>query len=270
MSEPPAYFGVLQTIESLGLKALEIATDPDTGICLDALEEALETGKIAAVIIVTNFGNPLGNSMPEEKKKKLVEIITSREIPLIEDDIYGDLHFGTERPKTAKTFDKKDLVLLCSSFSKTLAPGYRVGWIVAGRFHKEVFRLKQMSSNGTSLPPQMAIAAFLQSGNYDKHLRQLRTALIKQVQLTSKAITEFFPAECCVSRPQGGFVLWIELPESVDSLALYRRALQENIGIVPGIVFSAQNKYRNFIRLSLRREVHSRNRSRHPPAQSNH
>lgn len=248
--ESPAYFGILQTIESLGLKALEIATASDTGICLDELEQALETEKIAAAVIVTNFSNPLGNLMPEEKKRRLAQMLACREIPLIEDDIYGDLHFGTTRPKTAKTFDENGLVLLCSSFSKTLAPGYRVGWIAAGRYHKQVSRLKQMSSNGTSLPPQMGIAAFLQSGNYDKHLRQLRTALSKQVQLTSKAVTEYFPAGCRISRPQGGFVLWVELPESVDSLALYRRAMEEKIGIVPGIVFSAQNKYRNFIRLS--------------------
>lgn len=248
--ESPAYFGILQTIESLGLKALEIATASDTGICLDALEQALEHEKIAAAVIVTNFSNPLGNAMPEEKKRRLAEMLARREVPLIEDDIYGELHFGTERPKPAKTFDESGLILLCSSFSKTLAPGYRVGWIAAGRFHEQVARLKQMSSNGTSLPPQMAIAAFLQSGNYDKHLRQLRAGLFKQVQLASKAVTEYFPEGCRISRPQGGFVLWVELPETVDSLALYRRAAEEKIGIVPGIVFSAQNKYRNFIRLS--------------------
>lgn len=248
--ESPAYFGILQTIESLGLKALEIATDSNTGVCLDALEQALEIEKIAAVVMVTNFSNPLGGAIPDEKKRNLVEMLSRREIPLIEDDIYGDLHFGTTRPRPAKTFDESGLVLLCSSFSKTLAPGYRVGWIAAGRFSERAARLKQMSSIGTSLPPQMAIAAFLQSGNYDKHLRQLRTALFKQVQLTSRAVTEYFPAGCRISRPQGGFVLWVELPEAVDSLALYRRTLPEKIGIVPGIVFSAQNKYRNFIRLS--------------------
>jgi DNA-binding transcriptional MocR family regulator len=248
--ESPAYFGVLQTIESLDLKALEIATDPDTGICLDALERALESEKIAAVITVSNFGNPLGSLIPDEKKKNLVELLARHEIPLIEDDVYGDLHFGTERPKTAKTFDESGLVLLCSSFSKTLAPGYRIGWIAGGRFHEKVFRLKQMSSHGTSLPPQMAISAFLQSGNYDQHLRRLRAALSRQIQLASKSITEYFPAGTRISHPKGGSVLWVELPASVDSVELFRDALREKIGIVPGVVFSTQNKYRNFIRLS--------------------
>lgn len=248
--ESPCYFGVLQAIESLGLKALEIATSTDTGICLEALEKALETQKIAAVMVVSNFSNPLGNMLSDEKKKALAEILGRHEVPLIEDDIYGDLHFGTVRPKTVKSFDEKGLVLLCSSFSKTLAPGYRIGWIAPGRFYEKVFRLKQMGSNGTSNPPQMAIAAFLQTGKYDKHLRTLRAALSGQVQLTAEAVAKYFPAGTRISRPVGGTVLWVELPEHIDSLLLYRRALQENIGIIPGLVFSAQNKYRNFIRLS--------------------
>jgi len=256
--ESPTYFGVLQAIESLGLKALEIPTSTDTGICLDALERALETENIAAVMIVSNFSNPLGNMLSDERKKVLGEMLAKREIPLIEDDIYGDLYFGTTRPKTVKTFDEKGLVLLCSSFSKTLAPGYRIGWIAPGRFYEKVFRLKQMSSNGTSNPPQMAIAAFLQSGKYDKHLRGLRAALSGQLQRGAEAVAKHFPAGTRISRPVGGTVLWVELPEHIDSLLLYRRALEENISIVPGLVFSAQDKYRNFIRLSFGRPFDER------------
>ncbi|HRH44682.1 MAG TPA: PLP-dependent aminotransferase family protein [Pyrinomonadaceae bacterium] len=248
--ESPSYFGILQRIESLGLKALEIATNPDRGISLTELERVLCTEKVAAVLLVPNFGNPLGNLMPDDKKKAIAEMLARREIPLIEDDICGDLHFGTMRPKPIKTFDLKGLVLLCSSFSKTLAPGYRVGWVAAGRFHEQVLRLKQMTTIGTSLPPQMAISAFLQSGNYDRHLRGLRTALFRQMLLTVEAVSKYFPPKTRVSHPQGGSVLWVELPKGFDSLALYRHALSEKIGIVPGIVFSAQNKYRNFIRLS--------------------
>jgi DNA-binding transcriptional MocR family regulator len=248
--ESPSYFGVLQRIESLGLRALEIATNPDTGICLDALEEALRSEKVAAVLLVSNVSNPLGSLMPIEKKKAIAKMLAQHEVPLIEDDICGDLHFGTVRPKPIKSFDEKGLVLLCSSFSKTLAPGYRVGWIAAGRFHAQVSRLKQMTTIGTSLPPQMAIAAFLQSGNYDRHLRALRTALFTQMQLAIEALTKYLPPDVRVSQPQGGSVLWVELPKVVDSINLYRCAIEEKIGIVPGIVFSAQNKYRNFIRLS--------------------
>jgi len=188
--------------------------------------------------------------MPDAHKKELVELLARREIPLIEDDIYGDLCFGATRPRTAKAHDKQGLVLLCSSFSKTLAPGYRVGWTASGRFKPRVESLKFTSSMATVTAPQMAIADFLQSGGYDRYLRKIRRILMTQVQQMSNAVGRYFPAGTKVTRPQGGYVLWIELPRSVDSLELHRRALQQKISIAPGPIFSAKQKYKNFIRLS--------------------
>jgi DNA-binding transcriptional MocR family regulator len=248
--ESPAFYGTLQIIESLGMKALEIPTDPRDGIVLDALSSAIRRQKVKACLFVTNFSNPLGSCMPDANKKSLVELLTRREIPLIEDDIYGDLWFGATRPRTAKSYDKQGLVLLCSSFSKTLAPGYRVGWTAPGRFKPQVESLKFTSSMATVTAPQMAIAEFLQSGGYDRYLRKLRRVLMTQVQQMSNAIGRYFPAGTKVTRPQGGYVLWVELPRSVDSLDLHRRALEQKISIAPGPIFSAQQKYKNFIRLS--------------------
>jgi DNA-binding transcriptional MocR family regulator len=188
--------------------------------------------------------------MPEANKRALVELLARREIPLIEDDIYGDLCFGPARPKTAKAYDRQGLVLLCSSFSKTLAPGYRVGWTVPGRFRPQVESLKFTSSMATVTAPQMAIADFLQSGGYDRYLRKLRRILMTQVQQMSDAVGRYFPAGTKVTRPQGGYVLWVELPRAVDALELHRRALQQKISIAPGPIFSAKQKYKNFIRLS--------------------
>ena len=248
--ESPAFYGTLQVIESFGMKALEIPTDPRDGILIDALASAIRRQKIKACLFVTNFSNPLGSCMPDANKKALVELLARREIPLIEDDIYGDLCFGVARPKTAKAYDKQGLVLLCSSFSKTLAPGYRVGWTAPGRFKQQVESLKFTSSMATVTAPQMAIADFLQSGGYDRYLRKLRRVLMTQVQQMSNAVGRYFPGGTKVTRPQGGYVLWVELPRSVDSIELHRRALQQKISIAPGPIFSAKQKYKNFIRLS--------------------
>jgi DNA-binding transcriptional MocR family regulator len=248
--ESPAFYGTLQIIEGLGMKALEISADPRDGIMLEALASALRRQKIKACLFVLNFSNPLGSCMPDAKKKELVELLARRETPLIEDDIYGDLPFGAARPRTAKSYDKQGLVLLCASFSKTLAPGYRVGWTAPGRFKPQVESLKFTSTMATTTAPQMAIADFLQSGGYDRYLRKIRRLLQTQVRQMSDAVGRYFPAGTKVTRPQGGYVLWVELSRSVDSLELHRRALQQKISIAPGPIFSANQKYRNFIRLS--------------------
>src|SRR5262245_47297149 len=248
--ESPAFYGTLQIIESLGMKALEIPADPKNGIILDALADAIRRQKVRACLFVLNFSNPLGSCMADANKKELVELLARREIPLIEDDIYGDLFFGAARPKTAKAYDKQGLVLLCSSFSKTLAPGYRVGWTAAGRFRPQVESLKFTSTMATTTAPQMAIADFLQNGGYDRYLRKIRRILMTQVQQMSNAVGEYFPQGTKVTRPQGGYVLWVELPRSIDSLELHRRALQQKISIAPGPIFSLKQRYQNFIRLS--------------------
>jgi len=246
--ESPTFYGILQA--SLGMKALEIPTHPRDGIDLEALEHALKKNKVKACLLVPNFNNPLGSCMSDKNKKQLVEMLGRREIPLIEDDVYGDIYFGTVRPKVAKAFDKEGMVLLCSSFSKTIAPGYRVGWVAPGRFRSQIEHLKSMNTVATATLPQMAVARFLESGGYDRHLRKLRKALATQVQRVILAVSQYFPEGTRVTRPAGGFVLWVELPKRVDSIELYRKALEERISIAPGPIFSAKQKYQNFIRLS--------------------
>jgi DNA-binding transcriptional MocR family regulator len=248
--ESPTYFGILQCIEALGMKALEIPTHPRDGVSLEALAYALEHQTITACLFVLNFNNPLGSCMPDENKRRLVTMLAEREIPLIEDDIYGDVTFGPQRPKTAKAFDKHGLVLLCDSFSKTLAPGYRVGWTAPGRFQEKVELLKTVSTLATATLPQMAIADFLANGGYAHHLRRIQRVYQDQVNLMTEAVTRYFPDETKVTRPAGGQVLWIELPAKVDSLELFERALSERISIAPGPIFSAKQKFRNFIRLN--------------------
>ncbi len=250
--ETPTYYGLLQALESLGLRAIEIPTHPQTGVNLTALELTLRKTRVAACLFSTSFNNPLGSCMPEEARRALVQdILAPRGIPLIEDEIYAELYHGGARPKSCKAFDREGLVLVCSSFSKCLAPGYRVGWIVPGRFSQRVQLLKFMNTLATSTHPQAAIAEFMRSGAYDHHLRSIRRTLREQVARVSTAVGEHFPAGTRVTRPAGGFLLWVELADKgADSLLLHRRALAQGISIAPGPIFSATGRHRNFIRLS--------------------
>ncbi|MDD2336105.1 MAG: PLP-dependent aminotransferase family protein [Geobacteraceae bacterium] len=248
--ETPIFYSLLQLIEMLDLKALEIPTHPINGISLSALRYALENNPVQACLVIPNFNNPFGSRMPEENKQELVMLLASHNIPLIENDVYGDLGFLNDRPGIAKRYDKKGLVIHCSSFSKTLAPGYRVGWVVAGQFQEAIERLKAVSNIATATLPQMAIAEFLANGGYDQYLRKIRGVYGRQTSLMAKAVEKYFPKGTRVNTPSGGFVLWVEMPVGVDSIQLYEEALRCGITIAPGTIFSASGKYNNFIRLN--------------------
>jgi len=232
------------------LKALEIPATLKEGISIEALRYAIEHNRISACLVIPNFGNPLGNLMPDERKKELVELLAEHDIPLIEDDIYGDLIFGNERPLAAKSFDRKGLVIYCSSFSKTIAPGYRVGWSIGGRFQKEMERLKMMINLATASPTQLALAEFLATGGYDHHLRTIRRLYARNISQMTDLVARHFPPGTRMTRPRGGFILWVEMPERIDSMQLYHKALQQGISITPGPLFSLSGKFGNYIRLS--------------------
>lgn len=248
--ESPIFYGILQAIECLGLRALEIPTHARDGISLDALAYAIEHNPVRACLVVSNYNNPLGSRIPDAGKRALVEMLAANDIPLIEDDNYGDLGFDLARPPVAKSFDRDGNVLLCASFTKTLAPGYRIGWVAPGRYQKEVERLKLACNLATSMPPQLALAEFLAGGGYDHHLRRVRRIYARQTASLAQAVGQFFPAGTRVTRPGGGFVLWVEMPPGVDSVALYEQALCAGITLAPGPLFSATRKYRNFMRLN--------------------
>jgi DNA-binding transcriptional MocR family regulator len=249
--ESPTYFAIFQVMESHGLKVVEIPTDPVLGLDLDYLEQAIPRFDIKACLFVNNFNNPLGSCMPDDRKKRMVEMLAKKEIPLIEDDIYGELYFGKTRPKTCKSFDKKGLVLHCASFSKSLAPGYRVGWTIPGRFKDKVIRLKRMHTVSTNTLAQAAVANFLSNGRFELHLRHLRKALHTQSLRYIQAVSEYFPEETRISRPQGGFTLWLEMNEKINAYKLHKRAVQKySIGIAPGQIFSSQGLFENCFRLS--------------------
>src|SRR5437762_8282310 len=248
--ESPTFFNILQIIESLGLKVCEIPTYPREGICLDELQQRLKCCRIKACVFMLNFSNPMGSCMPDEKKKQLVEMLSRHKIPLIEDDIYGNLPFAPKRPKAAKAFDEDGWVMLCDSFTKTLSPGSRVGWVAPGRFKAKVEFLKFVNTSATASLPQMAIAEFLQNGGYDHHLRKIRRFYAAQMQRMTEAVCRHFPEGTKLTRPAGGMCLWVELPPEIKAMALYRRAMAAGISIAPGPIFSAKQKFENFIRIN--------------------
>jgi DNA-binding transcriptional MocR family regulator len=248
--ESPTYFAVLRMIEQMGMLAVEIDTDPVTGLNLETLEEAFDTMDIKAVLASPNTSNPLGSQMPEEKKRELVNLMAERDVPLIEDDVYGSVYFGDKAPRPAKSYDLNNLVLSCSSFSKTLAPGHRVGWVIAGRYRKKFLQYKYAWSSATSSINQLALAEFLSSGQYERHLVRLRMAMREQVEKGRYMISRNFPEGTRISHPHGGNVLWVEMPEGCDCIDIFNKALEHNIGITPGILFSATRQFRNHLRIN--------------------
>jgi len=246
----PVYYTFLHSIQWMGLKILEIPSTPQEGISIDVLNYAIRHNPVHACLVISNYNNPLGSVIPDEKKREIVALLAEREIPLIEDDVYGDLAFGPHRPTAIKAYDEKGLVLYCSSFSKTLAPGYRVGWIVPGRYQRKVRQLKAFFNIATASPTQLAIAEFLANGGYDQHLRRLRRVYSRQVSKIRDAVGRHFPPGTRVTRPEGGFILWVEMPKEVDARNLYEEAMKVKIGIAPGTLFSTGDRFRNCIRLN--------------------
>jgi len=248
--ESPAFYVALQAIERLGLKALELPTHPREGVELAALETAIVRHGVKACWFMTSFQNPLGALMPQEKKAELVKLLARHAVPLIEDDVYEELYFGAVKPRPAKAFDRSGLVMHCSSFSKCLAPGYRVGWAVPGLAAERVRRAKLMTTLATSMPPQAAIADILKHGGYDHHLRGLRARLEAQQARMLGALALSFPLDTRFTRPAGGYFVWAELPGQIDALRVHRLAMDKGISVAPGPIFSPQRRFRNCLRIN--------------------
>jgi DNA-binding transcriptional MocR family regulator len=248
--ESPSFYGCLQAIESLGRRALEVPTHPATGVDVDEVRKLLGEHRVRACWFMTAFQNPLGATMPEAQRARLVRLLAEHEIPLIEDSVYADLYLGEERPRCAKAFDKRGLVLDCGSFAKSLAPGYRLGWVAAGRFAQSVWRRKIMTSVATSVPIQAVIGDYLSRGVYERHLRRLRRELAVRQRLFLAAMQEHMPVGMKWTRPAGGYLLWAELPPGVDAIRLHQRALTRGISLAPGPIFSAHEAFRHAIRLN--------------------
>ncbi|MGC3023657.1 PLP-dependent aminotransferase family protein [Burkholderia sp. DN3021] len=251
--ERPAFYAVLQAVQRLHLKAVEIPVDPRTGLDLDALAEALDTHPVRACWFMTSFHNPTGATLTDERKHALIDLLASRGVPLIEDDVYGELHFGTAPTRPAKLYDNSGLVLHCGSFSKCLAPGFRIGWVAAGRYVRQIRQAKGASAPAADVPAQMAISSYLRDGAYDRFLRKLRRNLAAHQAQMLAAVRAYFPDGTEVFAPHGGYFLWIELPPRVDAMHLFGDAMESGVSIAPGPIFSATGGFRRYLRLNYGR-----------------
>jgi len=248
--ESPCFFGLIELIETLGMKALEIYTCTDDGICLTSLTNALEQHPIKACLFSTAINNPLGSMQTDGQRQALVKLLEQYEIPLIEDDVYSELYFSEQKPKPAQLYSEKGLVLTCSSFSKTAAPGYRTGWLLTGKYEEQAKRIKRAQSCSTAMLQQWTLNEYIQSGDYDRHLSVLRKKLRYNCERMRALIAEHFPNEVCISKPQGGSVLWIRCQSHVNTSEFFQEALDKGVSFAPGVIFSPSGKYANYMRIS--------------------
>lgn len=251
--ETPTFYGLLQVIDSLGLKPIEIPTDPVNGISLEAMQLALESFDLKACVLIPNFSNPLGYLMSDQRKLALIKLLAEKNVPLIEDDTYGDLGFSSKRPHSFLALSPHSNIIYCSTYSKTLSPDLRVGWIVAPHYKKEVEYLKFVSNLASSSVSQLAVADILGSGKYERYVRNARVEYSRSVDRMLGAIERYFPSDTRVSEPKGGFVLWVEMPDDINSFVLAGNALKQGVSIAPGPVFSPTQRYQNFMRISCAR-----------------
>jgi len=249
--ETPTYHGLLELIDSLGMLAVEVETCPEEGVVLGELRRTLQQHPVKACMFSTTLSNPLGVTMPENDRRRLVDILEEFDTVLIEDDVYGDLRFDGVRPVPAQFLSNSARIITCGSFSKTAAPGYRIGWVVSDHFLDEITRLKRAYSCSSGLLQQLTLADFLASGNYSRHLKALRPVLKCNADRMSAMVAEHFPADTRTSKPAGASVLWLELPNNIDSEQLFDDAIAAGISIAPGQIFSPSNRYSNFVRLSF-------------------
>lgn len=251
--ETPTYTGIFQLVRSLGYRVLEIPLDATRGLTPAAFESAVKTarGKLAAVVTIPNFSNPLGTLMDDADKQALVALASRHGVALVEDDIYADLGFARQRPRPLKAFDKDDSVLLCTSFTKTISPALRSGCIINARHADALSALKYARGSGISALAEAVLQRFLEQGHLDRHLTRVRGEYQRLLGLYSQRILQLFPAGTGLSQPRGGYILWVELPRTVDAALLQKQALRQRISVAPGSIFSANGSdYGNFLRLN--------------------
>ena len=249
--ETPTYHGVLELIDSLGMLAIEVETCPEEGVTVAELEKTLQQHDVSVCIFSTTLSNPLGVTMPDRDRRRLVDLLEKYDTVLIEDDVYGDLRFDGTRPLPAQFLGSQARIITCGSFSKTAAPGYRIGWVVTEEYVEQIAHLKRAFSCTSGLLQQLTLADFLASGDYSRHLNALRPVLKRNAERMAALVAEHFPAETRTSKPVGGSVLWLELPDSVDAEKLFDEAIEAGISITPGHIFSPCSCYSNFLRLSF-------------------
>ncbi|WP_316821558.1 PLP-dependent aminotransferase family protein [Pedobacter gandavensis] len=247
--ESPCVFSMLQVLTSLKLKIVEIPVLDPNGFDLDFLQETLRTIPIKAIVVSPNFHNPTGLLMSDENKRKLLEIAKEKEIPIIENDVYGDLNFSDHRPGNISAMDDSGLVMTFSSYAKTLASGIRLGWLFTGRFFKEAEQIK--FALGSTVAPiyQETMLKILSSSSYDRHLHSFRRKLAGQCYQTIAIISSHFPERTLISTPKGGYSIWLKMDQEMDLTKFYTSCEKIGLRFTPGSTFSYSNAFEQYFRI---------------------
>ena len=249
--ESPCFFGIIELIESLDMRAIEVYTCTDDGVGFNELKKTIKQHNVKACLFSTAINNPLGSMMTDRQRQAMVELLENNNIPLIEDDVYSELYFTEQRPKPAQFYAQKGLVLTCSSFSKTAAPGYRVGWLVSEKYEEQAKRIKRAQTCSTPMLQQWTLTQYLLTGEYDRHLTLLRKKLRYNCERMRALIAEHFPTETCISKPQGGSVLWVRCRSQINTQIIFEQAIKQGFSFAPGNIFSLSGKYQNYMRISF-------------------
>ena len=252
VTERPTYLGALQAWRAYQPKFATVPIDDD-GMCVDMLEDVLKAhqGKVKFIYALPNFHNPAGTTIPLERRKELVRLAAKYGVPIIEDDPYGELRFEGKDVLPIETLHKENVIYL-STFSKTLAPGIRLGWVAApSKIISKLVQAKQGADLHTGTFVQMVAHDICQRGLLRGHVRKVRGAYRERRDAMLEAMEEFFPKDVSWTRPQGGLFLWVRLPEHVDTTKFMEVALEEKVAFVPGSAFFPEGDGRNTMRLNF-------------------
>lgn len=249
--EQPTYLCALDVFRSYGANFASVEMDED-GMKMDALEEALKANPNTKLIYtVPNFQNPTGRTMTEERRKQLAELAEKYDVYVLEDNPYGEIRFAGQHVPAVKSFDKSGHVLYMSTFSKTLAPGFRLGWLVADKnVVNKLTVLKQSADLHTDNLAQFAVAQFFADNDVDAHVKEISALYGKRKNLMLEGIKKYFPEGVKYTDPEGGMFLWVEVPGVDDTVELFKECLEHDVAFVPGDPFFADGVQPGAFRLN--------------------
>lgn len=251
LCESPSYLGALNAFKAYLPKFIEVPTDKD-GMIMEELEKILETtDRVKMIYVIPDFQNPTGRTWPMERRKKFMEIINKYEIPVIEDNPYGELRFEGDTLPSLKSMDNKGLVIYLGSFSKIFCPGYRIGWTCASHeiLSKFIF-VKQGADLQASSISQREVSKYIELYDLDKHVEKLKEVYKRRRDLMLKTIKEEFPEGLEYTHPEGGLFTWVELPKHLDSKVIMEDCIANNVAYVPGGSFFPNGGKENCFRLN--------------------
>ena len=252
LCESPTYLAALSALKAYQPRFIAIRTDNDGMIIEDLKDVLAKNKKVKLIYTIPEFQNPTGKTWSIARRQEFMAVINQYEIPVIEDNPYGELRFEGETPPSLKHYDQKGLVIYVSTFSKTFCPGMRIGWLAAQpKFLEKYILVKQGADLHTSSISQREISKYLELYNLDENVNKIRELYRARRDIMLTAMDKYFPAEVKFTRPHGGLFTWVELPEHIKARKLLLLCLEKNVAFVPGDAFFPNGGVENAFRLNF-------------------